>query len=32
MVARIQPLLLDGILTANTLSRYFEFARTRPKT
>ena len=23
MVARIQPLLLDGILTANTLPRYF---------
>ena len=30
MIARIQPLLLDGILTANTLPRYFEFARTPP--
>ncbi len=26
MKARLQPLLLDGILTANTLPRYFEFA------
>ena len=27
MVARIQPLLPDGILAANTLPQYFEFAR-----
>ena len=29
MIARIQSLLLDGILAANTLPRHFEFARTR---
>ena len=29
MIVRIQPLLLDGILAANTLSRHFEFARAR---
>ena len=28
-MARIQPLLLDGILAANTLPGHFEFARTR---
>ena len=28
MIARIQPLLPDGILAANTLPRHFEFART----
>ncbi len=29
MIARIQLLLLDGILAANTLPRHFEFERTR---
>ena len=29
MIARIQPLLFDGILAANTVPRHFEFARTR---
>ncbi len=29
MIARIQPLRLDGILAANTLPRHFEFAPTR---
>ncbi len=29
MIARIQPLLLDGIPAVNTLPRHFEFARTR---
>jgi len=29
MIARIQLLLLDGILAVNTLPRHFEFARTR---
>lgn len=29
MIARIQALLLDGILAANTLPRHFQFARTR---
>ena len=29
VMARIQPLLLDGILAANTLPGHFEFARTR---
>ena len=28
MIARLQPSPLDGILTANTLPRYFEFAGT----
>ena len=30
IIARIQPLLLDGILAANILSRHFQFARTPP--
>ena len=30
MIARIQPLLLDGILAANTLLRHFEFAPPPP--
>ncbi len=30
MIARIQPLLLDGILAANILPRHFQFARTPP--
>ena len=30
MIPRIQPLLLDGILAANTLPRQFEFAPTPP--
>ena len=29
MIARIQSLLLDAILAANTLPRHFEFAQTR---
>ena len=29
MIARIQPLLLDGILAANILPRHFQFAPTR---
>ncbi len=29
MIARIQPLLLDGILAANVLPRHFQFAPTR---